>query len=375
MHQAPSPRNLVLCCDGTSNQFAKDHTNVIKLCSALQKDEERQLVYYHPGIGTRSPIGTGTKVGGLAGRYAGLAFGYELQRDIADAYVFLMNHYREGDRVFIFGFSRGAYTARVLASLLYAHGLAMRGNDALVPYGVDMLWAISKLSDQDARRRYFDLAQQYKTTMAAMECKPHFLGVWDTVSSVGWVGSPVAIPWTHTNPDLGIVRHAVSIDETRAFFRTNLYQPAPGQDVKEVWFPGTHCDVGGGHPEAESGMSKYALKWMADEARAAGLLIDESRLTQILGDSPAYATPDPRAKLHSVYNLGWALCEFVPKRHWNAKLRRKGWRMNLFRRRPMPENACVHDVAWEIPGDYAKRRLRSDAIPLSQWSPPPPDPV
>lgn len=363
-------RNLVLCCDGTSNEFAKDHTNVIKLCNALEKDADHQLVYYHPGIGTRTPTGIGTRVGSRIGKLKGLAFGYELERDIADAYIFLMNHYQPGDRVFIFGFSRGAYTARVVAALLHAQGLVMPGNEALVPYGVDMLWAISKLKDGEDRGPYFALADDYKASMSAIECKPHFVGVWDSVSSVGWVGSPVAIPYTHTNPDIAVFRHAVSIDEKRAFFRTNLYRAAPGQDVKEVWFPGSHCDVGGGYPEAESGMSKYPLAWMAEEARAAGLLINDDRLAQMLGKTGDYAAAEPTAKLHSSSSLGWALCEFAPKRHWNAKLRRKEWHMNLFHRRKMQDDACVHDVAWEIPGDYAKRRLPPGAVRLSQWKPP-----
>ena len=135
-------RNLVLCCDGTSNQFAKDRTNVIKLFHTLVKDEAVQAVYYHPGIGTRAPTGIGTRVGTALARTAGLAFGYRLQDDIVDAYRYLMNSYEVGDRVYIFGFSRGAYTARVVAAMLHLYGLAMRGNDSLVPYAVEMLWAL-----------------------------------------------------------------------------------------------------------------------------------------------------------------------------------------------------------------------------------------
>lgn len=90
-------RNLVVCCDGTSNQFSKDRTSVIKLFHALVKNEATQAVYYHPGIGTRAPSGIGTKTGGWIARTAGLAFGYRLQDDVADAYRFLMDTYHEGD--------------------------------------------------------------------------------------------------------------------------------------------------------------------------------------------------------------------------------------------------------------------------------------
>jgi uncharacterized protein (DUF2235 family) len=99
------PRNLVLCCDGTSNQFSQDRTNVIKLFHALDKNPAVQAVYYHPGIGTRAPTGIGTKIGSRFAKIAGLAFGYNLQEDVVDAYRFLMNTYRTGDRIFIFGFT------------------------------------------------------------------------------------------------------------------------------------------------------------------------------------------------------------------------------------------------------------------------------
>ncbi len=346
-------RNLVLCCDGTSNQFAKDRTNVLKLCHALEKDEA-QLVYYHPGIGTRAPTGIGTKVGSRLARIAGLAFGYRLQDDIVDAYRFLMNSYRPGDRVWLFGFSRGAYTARVIASMLKLYGLAGPGNDALVPYAVEMLWAISGITDPKKEAAYFELAADFRATLGARECPVHFLGLWDTVNSVGWVASPLILPYTRNNPSVAIVRHAKAIDERRAFFRVNWFEADPKRDIAEVWFPGEHCDVGGGHPEAESGISKYALKWMADEARSVGLRIDQERLDEMLGlKSARFARASPDAKRHKM-PWKWWIGEFVFKPHWNYA--RGNWevRMNLFRRRTMPDDAWVHSVAWEIPG-YAKR--------------------
>lgn len=360
------PRNLVLCCDGTSNQFSKDRTSVIKLFHALEKDPAKQGVYYHPGIGTRAPTGIGTKVGTFFGKTAGLMFGYKLQDDIADAYCYLMNAYQPGDRVFIFGFSRGAYTARVIAAMLHMYGLAAPGNEALVPYAVDMLWAISKLKRDDQRADYFKLAHDFKATISARDCGTHFLGVWDTVNSVGWIGSPLALPYTRDNPSVAIVRHAMAIDEVRGFFRVNWFLPSATRDVKEVWFPGSHCDIGGGYPEADSGMSKYPLEWMAEEARKAGLLLNEERLAQVLGKTdPAYAKADPNATLHNSMTTLWSLAEFIPKKHWNHDDERWEWRMNLFRRRTLPVAPVVHHVAWQIAGDYAKR-LPAASIPLPE---------
>lgn len=359
-------RNLVLCCDGTSNQFAKDRTNVVKLFHALVKDEATQAVYYHPGIGTRAPSGIGTRTGSFLGRMAGLAFGYRLQDDIADAYTFLMNSYEDGDRVYIFGFSRGAYTARVVAAMLHLYGLAMSGNDPLVPYAVEMLWALAEAKPAQYAELE-QLAQDFKRTISARECPTHFLGVWDTVNSVGWVGSPLTIPYGRDNPDVAIVRHAKALDERRGFFRVNWFKDDPDRDIREVWFPGTHCDVGGGWPEAESGISKYPLEWMANEAGKAGLLLDQGRLNEVLGRTEgSYAPESPTAKVHyGMHPPFWALAEFVPKKHWNFAKGAWEWRMNLFRRRTLPPAPLVHDVAWLIP-DYV---LPKGAMKLSHAFP------
>ncbi|TIV60518.1 DUF2235 domain-containing protein [Mesorhizobium sp.] len=345
------PRNIVLCCDGTSNQFSKDRTSVIKLFHALVKKEGEQLVYYHPGIGTRAPSGLGTKVGSKLGRIAGLAFGYRLQDDIVDAYRFLMNNYEEGDRVYVFGFSRGAYTARVISAMLHLYGLAMRGNDPLVPYAVEMFWALAIAKEGAPYEACAELARDFKKTISSRECKTHFLGVWDTVNSVGWIGSPLTIPFGRYNPDVEIVRHAKALDERRGFFRVNWFKEDATRDILEVWFPGTHCDVGGGWPEPESGISKYPLAWMAKEAAKAGLLVDQPRMDEVLGLSPApYAAAAPTAPLHLWMGLSWALTEIVPKKHWNFEKRSWEWRANLFRRRSLPPAPVVHDVAWDIPG-------------------------
>ncbi len=203
----------------------------------------------------------------------GLAFGYGLQGDIRDAYVYIMNHYEPGDRLFMFGFSRGSYTVKMVASLLKLYGLIRPGNEALVPYAIRRMHAIYKQKDAKAA---FDLATEFKETFCGMPCAPYFVGIWDCVSSVGWIGNPLRVPYSANNPDIEIGRHAISIDEHRAFFRSNLWtagRPAVSsgpRDLKQVWFAGVHCDVGGGYAEEESGLSKIALKWMLDEAVAKG---------------------------------------------------------------------------------------------------------
>src|SRR5215212_195135 len=138
------PKNIVLCCDGTANEFSQDRTNVVKLFYTLVEDPARQVAYYHPGLGTMEPAGALTTFSRKITRLLGLAIGYGLENDIRDAYVFLMNCYEPGDSVSLFGFSRGAYTVRAVASLLHMYGLIPKGNDPLVPYAIRMLRAINK---------------------------------------------------------------------------------------------------------------------------------------------------------------------------------------------------------------------------------------
>jgi uncharacterized protein (DUF2235 family) len=156
-----------------------------------------------------------------------------------------------------------------------------------------MLMAINTIDSKNGNRsaeekRYFNLAADFKSTFSTQICKPWFVGVWDTVSSIGWYENPLRLPYTSNNPDIEIGRHAIAIDERRAFFRTNLWMPkdCPSQsgprDLKQVWFPGVHGDVGGGYPEAESGLSKIALQWMLNEAINAGLLVSPGRMDLVL---------------------------------------------------------------------------------------------
>ena len=196
------PRNLVICCDGTANQFAADRTNVLKLAFAAAKRDGHQLVYYHPGVGTMAPPGLFTAIGKWTARLLGMAFGYGLKADIRDIYTFIINHYEPGDRLYI-GFSRGAYTARAVAALIHGYGLLGPGNDALVPYAIRLLWSANKARTDNARNHYFRLAGEFKSTLSVTDCRPHFLGLWDTVSSVGWIANPLSLPYTYALPMSG----------------------------------------------------------------------------------------------------------------------------------------------------------------------------
>jgi uncharacterized protein (DUF2235 family) len=187
-------KNIVICCDGTANEFARNNTNVVKLYYALEQDPARQVTYYHPGLGTMEPAGALTTAARKFTKLLGMAIGYGLSNDIRDIYVFLMEHFVRDDHVYLFGFSRGAYTVRAVASLLRMYGLIHPGNQPLVPYAIRMMNGIDRArknnaEDQAKVSQYFELANDFKRTMTSVECKPWFVGVWDTVSSIGW-GAP-----------------------------------------------------------------------------------------------------------------------------------------------------------------------------------------
>jgi len=371
------PKNVVVCCDGTANEFTRDRTNVVKLFRALVKDPHVQVCYYHPGVGTMAAPGFVTKIGAIAAEIAGLAFGYGVKDDICDAYIFICRNFDPDDKLYLFGFSRGAYTVRALASLIHMYGLVPRDNERLVPYAIRMMWAIHGLQKKSRENEaaqadideYFRLSKEFKETFSRV-CKPHFVGVWDTVSSVGWFTSPISLPYTASNPDIAIGRHAVSIDEHRAFFRTNLWRPssdpaeAGPKDLEQVWFPGVHCDIGGGYKECESGLSKIALKWMLEEAYEAGLKVQDEIVELILGQlGQGYECPNPDGKMHESLRSWWLLAEFVPKPHWEGW----GWiwRPNLFRRRTWPPGPVIHDAAWARENATYAACLPKDATKLS----------
>ena len=343
-------KNVVVCCDGTANEFATDHTNVLKVFRVLNNHADRQVAFYHPGLGTMEAAAALTSVARKATKLLGLAVGYGLERDVGETYAFLMQQFEPGDTLFMLGFSRGAYTVRAVASLLHMYGLLPAGNEPMIPYAIRMMSAVNRKKDGKA----FELAEDFRGTFRGTVCKPHFVGVWDTVNSVGWIENPLKLPYTASNSDIAIGRHALAIDERRGFFRTNRWRPDPPEpnggpkDLKQVWFPGVHCDVGGGYPEADSGLSKYAFEWMVREAALAGLLVDRAKIDEVIGRvGTKYAKADPDAKLHESLTIWWRPAELVPKKHWNWDKGREERRMNLGRRRTIPPSPLVHAVAFE----------------------------
>ena len=212
-------RQLVIFLDGTGNRFSHKPTNVIRLLRSLPKGRENVLTYYDQGVGTFGVKETLFEWQKLPSRICGLAFGWGLKRNVEGAYHFLAKNYRQGDDIYLFGFSRGAYAARALAALIHTAGI-VEGHQAHL---FDYAWAMLLARNGEEHSPDFKLQARFKSTFGR-RVNVHFLGLFDTVKSVGWIYDPVIIPYTAKNPAVKIVRHAVSIDERRCFFRQHLWR-------------------------------------------------------------------------------------------------------------------------------------------------------
>jgi uncharacterized protein (DUF2235 family) len=271
-------KRIVLCFDGTANQIgAGNLTNVAKLFEMLEKnDPASQLAYYDPGVGTLAPAQSS-----LIGKLTLLfqqAFGAGLKENVAQAYRYVMQHWRPGDAIYIFGFSRGAYTARALAGMLLRPGLMRPGSENLLPYAVEK-YAINRYFTQD---EYDNWAQFARAFCWRTENEPLFetvkqnspnqvwhyavpvayLGLWDTVKAAGFLRfGTLRWPYTRALPNVARIRHAVSIDERRRPYREYLVERHP-LGLEERWFAGVHADVGGTFPDHR--LATIALKWITD---------------------------------------------------------------------------------------------------------------
>ncbi len=303
------PKNIIICCDGTGNEYGNKNTNVVKLFQIIEKDSNKQVAFYDPGVGTFSARGVLTKPLKLLTRLMGLAFGYGITRNIEDAYEYLMDKYEKDDYVYLFGFSRGAFTARALAGMLHKCGLLEKGSNNLISYATRMY-----------RYGKHSTAKGFKKTFSR-ECRPHFIGVWDTVKSVGLIKRR-KFPNAILNPDLNIGIHAISIDEKRSKFRPNLWDENSknkdeNQIIKQVWFAGVHSDIGGSYKE--DGLSNITLSWMVYEACRHGLFVNKKEIEKI--------EPSPEGKLHnSLLPIWWIL----------------GWKI-----RKIKEGSLIHNSVYE----------------------------
>lgn len=329
-------KKLVLCSDGTGNSSAKaQKTNVWRVFQAVDQTTPAQLAMYDDGVGNSS-IKFLAVLGGVCG--------YGLKRNVVDLYKFVCRNYAPGDDIYAFGFSRGAFTIRVLAALIDSQGLVSgrsetelhahavlayrRYRNARYPSWSPVVWLGRRLRDallwfstREAAAHLATLPPERQPGSVPIR----FLGLWDTVAAYGmpvdelkWGISLLIWPMEAVDHHLGLhvqrACHALALDEQRQTFHPVLFDETheaqlvaagrvPAGRLTQVWFAGVHSNVGGGYPEDRQ--SLVTLDWMMSQATAAGLSLDTSAMKEVADGKSAYARLyDSRQGLGAYYRYG-----------------------------------------------------------------------
>lgn len=267
-------KRIIICSDGTWNRpeklNAKSYpTNVLKFARGIApKDDNntKQIVFYDWGIGSYHDS------------VQGGAFGKGLEKNVMDGYRFIMHNYESGDEIYLFGFSRGAYTVRSLCGLLNNCHILKNENSHMV----EEAFALYKNPKYSPNGTY---SNDWKSTNSITNSgHVTFIGVWDTVGAMGLPFSLFGlIEDKHLFYDrklgsnIKTARHALSLDENRKDFEPTIWEPKEGTDLKQVWFAGCHSDVGGSYPpdKDKTYLSDIPMMWLIKEANEKGLKFEE----------------------------------------------------------------------------------------------------
>ncbi len=346
-------KRIVVCIDGTNNYPGAGHTNIQRLVRMLG-DGDDQLIYYQPGVGTVEPDSLTLPLSRRVLKFVDSVSAVMLQRHVCSAYRFLMSHYRRGDALYFFGFSRGAYAVRVLAAMLSKVGLLRDGFDEMVAFA----WS------SYATRGNRQAARDFRNAYCHYIRRIRFLGLFDTVSAVGSPWRPRTFERTFQNLSVETVRHALALDERRAMFVQNLWaEPSSlsdnkgaNSDVAQVWFAGVHADIGGGYAEREAGLSRIPLAWMKREAEHAGLAFRPQVSAAILDTTRGNSQPDMASVMaqHAACPMHdelrahfyWRAMELLPIPRWRRSdddLWMRRWRPHRQLPRRLAASALIHE--------------------------------
>jgi uncharacterized protein (DUF2235 family) len=283
-------KNIVIFSDGTGQTGGVGtNTNVYKIFNMIEDRTQRQIAYYDPGLGTDAKKITGS----IAGR--------GFSKNMLECYRFIFEHFEADDKIFLFGFSRGAATVRSLSGFLHLFGVLPQSRPELIKQA----FRIYKIRNEERRKRK---AEEFIGKHHTMWCTVRLLGVFDTVAALGlpnpWISFLLDKFFPHRFHSFGLsdsveyARHALSIDEERKTFLPTLWEALKenksDERLKQVWFCGVHTDVGGGYPEED--LSNISLAWMLNEAIGKGLIIypKSPAWKKILAESP-----DIDGKMHN----------------------------------------------------------------------------
>ncbi|WP_330149449.1 DUF2235 domain-containing protein [Shewanella xiamenensis] len=292
-------KRIVICADGTWNRPEKDlkvdfPTNVLRLARAISPmaaDGKPQQVFYDWGVGSYYD----EVIGGATGR--------GLHKNIMDGYRYIVQNYSPGDEIYLFGFSRGAYTVRCLCGLINNCGILKRPDARLIQQAFDHY---KKSSAPFAPSGDKSVEFRQKHSHESREIK--FVGVWDTV---GAMGIPISFLGLFEDKDefydtkigrnVRVARHALAIDEHRSDFEPTIWQLRDNMDMQQVWFAGAHSNIGGSYQPDKDGslLSDNALSWMIAEAERFNLSL-EPHLTASLHPNPLATLHDSRRSFYRI---------------------------------------------------------------------------
>ncbi|NBB91846.1 MAG: DUF2235 domain-containing protein [Gammaproteobacteria bacterium] len=285
-------KRIVVCCDGTWSSADRERdgepapTGIPRLAEAVAGGDAldvEQRVYYGPGVGSE---------GNWLYRWFAGATGWGLSDNLKDAYRFVVKHYAPGDELFLFGYSRGAFTVRSLAGMIYNAGILRREFGDRVEQAFALYRSRSPFEHPDGEK-----AVQFRQRFSHEDRTPiHFIGVWDTVGALGNplllhrspLSRRVQFHDTQLGPTVRFAFHALAIDEKRRHFQATRWarHPKAGDQVMEQrWFVGVHGDVGGGSPN--TGLSDITFEWMVRQARLCGLAVSETETAPDVFQGPA----------------------------------------------------------------------------------------
>lgn len=292
-------KRIVICADGTWNRPEKDlkvdfPTNVLRLARAISPiaaDGKPQQVFYDWGVGSYYD----EVIGGATGR--------GLHKNIMDGYRYIVQNYSPGDEIYLFGFSRGAYTVRCLCGLINNCGILKRPDARLIQQAFDHY---KKSSAPFAPSGDKSVEFRQKHSHESREIK--FVGVWDTV---GAMGIPISFLGLFEDKDefydtkigrnVRVARHALAIDEHRSDFEPTIWQLRDNMDMQQVWFAGAHSNIGGSYQPDKDGslLSDNALLWMINEAQQFNLGL-EPHLQASLRPNPLATLHDSRRNFYRI---------------------------------------------------------------------------
>ncbi|EMG50518.1 hypothetical protein G210_2568 [Candida maltosa Xu316] len=345
--QNGTSKSIILCFDGTENEFGpKPFTNVLKLFRILDRDDPNQICYYQPGIG--SSYGpdtdlstargfTSTTLAKISNRVDSF-IAFTLEKHVMAAYSFLSAVYNPTDKIYLFGF-RGSFTARIIAGMMELVGLVNYGLHDMTPlaWKIYTSWEYSG-QPSESQNKTMTMATEFRKTFSRANTRIYFMGLWDSVNSVGVLWDKM-FPYTVRTSNVDHIRHAVSLDERRAKFKQQLFATTDSrsklittntsttsslitnysmatlkslsdllkfayerisnstttrgkapiiEDLVEIYFPGNHGDVGGGwnvDPENQV-LSNIPLRWMLAQAIQFGVRFQKGSIGQWSQQNP-----------------------------------------------------------------------------------------